>query len=135
MFCFNRLSNPTNTFIPYTKLEDNDWNGRSIRIPTFDHVSVSAIQCLDNTCGSNILIYNHLNFHSIVPESPRWLLLKGYEEEALQILRTLAMYNGTKVPPEVKLKKEEESTTSSSVLDLFSFSTICTRTSVMMACW
>ena len=76
--------------------------------------------------------------HSIVPESPRWLVLKGRVEEALQILQTLAVYNGTKVPPEVKLKKGEvikQSATSSSVLDLFSFSAISTRTIVMMACW
>ncbi|XP_065918304.1 solute carrier family 22 member 15-like isoform X2 [Dysidea avara] len=80
----------------------------------------------------------HLAAFHIVPESPRWLVLKGHVEEALQILQTLAVYNGTKVPPEVKLRKGEvikQSATSSSVLDLFSFSSISTRTIVMMACW
>ena len=73
--------------------------------------------------------------HSIVPESPRWLLLKGQVDEALQVLQAIAVYNGTKVVPEMKLKKGEQSTTSSSVLDLFSFSAISTRTIVMIACW
>ena len=76
--------------------------------------------------------------HSLVPESPRWLILKGHAEEALQVLQTLAVCNGTKVLPEVKLKKgvaTKQSTTSSSVFDLFSFSTICSRTIVMMTCW
>jgi len=64
--------------------------------------------------------------------------LKGHVEEALQVLQTLAVYNGTKALPEVKLKKGEaakQSITPSSVFDLFSFPTICTRTFVMMACW
>jgi len=56
-------------------------------------------------------------------------------EGALQVLQTLAVCNGTKVLPEVKLKKGEQSTTSSSVLDLFSFSAISTRTIVMIFCW
>ena len=73
--------------------------------------------------------------HSLVPESPRWLLLKGHVEEALQVLQTLAVCNGTKVLPEVKLKKGEVTKQSSSVFELFSFSVICTRTFVMMACW
>ena len=55
--------------------------------------------------------------------------------EALKVLQTLAVHNGTKVLPEVKLKKGERSITSSSVLDLFSFSAISTRTIVMIACW
>ena len=56
-------------------------------------------------------------------------------EEALQVLQALAAYNGTKVPPEVNLKKGEKSTTSNSILDLFSFSAISTRTVVLIACW
>jgi len=63
--------------------------------------------------------------------------MKGHVEEALQVLQTLAVCNGTKVRPEVKLKKEviKQSTTSSSAFDLFSFSYICFRTIVMMTCW
>jgi len=56
-------------------------------------------------------------------------------EEALQVLQTLAVCNGTKALPEVKLKKGEAATTSSSIFDLFSFSAICTRTIVIMTCW
>jgi len=50
-------------------------------------------------------------------------------EEALQVLQTLAVYNGKKMLLEEKLKKGEvanQSTITSSIFDLFSFSAICT---------
>ncbi|XP_065918286.1 solute carrier family 22 member 15-like isoform X2 [Dysidea avara] len=71
---------------------------------------------------------------NIVPESPRWLLLKGRLEEALQVLQTLATKNGTSLPA-VTLKKLEKSTRSASLFNIFSFRIIFTRTTVMIACW
>ena len=38
---------------------------------------------------------------SLVPESPRWLLLKGRKEEALEVLHNLAKWNGTTFPEDM----------------------------------
>jgi len=72
----------------------------------------------------------------MVPESPRWLLLKGNVADALQILRTLALCNGKNLLPEVTLKKGEMAERSAaSILDLLSFPAILIRTTVTVAAW
>jgi len=71
---------------------------------------------------------------SIVIESPRWLLLKGRLEEALQVLHTIAKKNGNSLPA-VTLKKTETTARSASLFNIFSFQTIFTRTTIIIACW
>ena len=82
---------------------------------------------------SNVNTHTH---NRIVPESPRWLLLKGNMDEALQVLKTLALSNGKNPLPEVTLKKSETVDRSApSILDLFSFPAILIRTTVTIAGW
>lgn len=71
----------------------------------------------------------------MVPESPRWLLLKGRMEEAVQVLKTLAAFNGKPLVSAVTLKKPETTERSSTILDLFSFQSIFIRTTVITAGW
>ena len=71
----------------------------------------------------------------MVPESPRWLLLKGRKEEALQMLKTLAAGNGKPLPSTITLKKAEIVERSSSIFDLFSFQSIFIRTAVITSGW
>ena len=71
----------------------------------------------------------------MIPESPRWLLLKGHTEEATQMLRTLAASNGKPLQSTVMLKKGETVERSSTILDLFSFRSIFIRTTVITAGW
>ena len=73
--------------------------------------------------------------YSIVPESPRWLLLKGRKEEALQMLKTLAASNGKPLLSPMTLKKAETVERSSTIFDLFSFQSIFIRTTVITAGW
>jgi len=73
--------------------------------------------------------------YSMVPESPRWLLLKGHVEEAVQVLKTLAASNRKPLPTSVTLKKGEIVERSSTIFDLFSFQSIFIRTTVITAGW
>ena len=41
----------------------------------------------------------------LVPESPRWLILQGRDDEALRVLATAANVNGRELPEETQLKK------------------------------
>ena len=41
----------------------------------------------------------------LVPESPRWLILRGRDDEALRVLATTARVNGHRLPEEAQLKK------------------------------
>ena len=41
----------------------------------------------------------------LVPESPRWLILQGRDDEALRVLATTARVNGRQLPEETQLKK------------------------------
>ena len=72
---------------------------------------------------------------SMVPESPRWLLLKGRMEEAVHVLKTLAAGNGKPLLTAVTLKKGEIVERSSTIFDLFSFQSIFIRTTVITAGW
>ena len=71
----------------------------------------------------------------MIPESPRWLLLKGRKEEALQMLKTLAASNGKPLLSPMILKKGETVERSSTIFDLFSFQSIFIRTTVITAGW
>ena len=71
----------------------------------------------------------------MVPESPRWLVLKGRMEEAIQVLNTLAASNGKPLLTTVILKKGEVVERSSTIIDLFSFKSIFIRTTVITAGW
>lgn len=73
--------------------------------------------------------------NSMVPESPRWLLLKGHTEEAVQVLKTLAAGNGKPLQSLMTLKKGQTIERSSTILDLFSFQSIFIRTTVITAGW
>lgn len=77
----------------------------------------------------------HLFFYNMIPESPRWLLLKGHVEEATQMLKILAASNGKPLLSPVTLKKTEPIERSSTILDLFSFRSIFIRTTVITAGW
>lgn len=62
-------------------------------------------------------------------------MLKGRKEEALQMLKTLAAYNGKPLLSPMTLKKAETVERSSTILDLFSFQSIFIRTIVVTASW
>lgn len=55
-----------------------------------------------------------------LPESPRWLLLKGRGEEAEEVVRQAAAYNGTELPPfKLKVEQRSEAEMSGSPIELF----------------
>ena len=68
----------------------------------------------------------------IVPESPRWLLLNGQEEQAREVLAKFAQGNGTSLP-EGKLKKPIQSESEGvSIKDLFRGRIIRRRTVILV---
>lgn len=74
----------------------------------------------------------------MIPESPRWLLLKGRVAEAEQLLIQIAKGNGKHLPDstfELKGPGKDQVTGPVSVLDLFRGSTIRQRTLVLSSYW
>ena len=72
----------------------------------------------------------------VIPESPRWLLVNGHENEARAVLMRIA--DGNRKPLDAcELKKPdlESSTGSSSTLDLFRSKNIRHRTIVLFCMW
>ena len=77
------------------------------------------------------------NYCSYLPESPQWLLVKGREEEAMNVLRTIARGNGVEMSLDFKMKApvSAETTSSHGVLDLFSSPEIRKRTVLSLFAW
>ncbi|KAM7351841.1 carcinine transporter isoform 3-T4 [Cochliomyia hominivorax] len=57
---------------------------------------------------TSVPFYLYFLYLFVMPESPRWLLMRGKLEEALKILESMARVNGNQFPEEVKLKLEAQ---------------------------
>lgn len=71
----------------------------------------------------------------LIPESPRWLISQGRNEEANAILQKMAKVNGTKISPDVvanlTIKKEK----TGSFKDLIKSKTMCIRAVILCFNW
>ena len=71
-----------------------------------------------------------------IPESVRWLNLKGRQEEAMKILRRIAKFNKREIPSEITLKSQSrEGKTSGSLFDLFKPMYMAKQTLVQFYAW
>ncbi|XP_044150187.1 solute carrier family 22 member 13-like isoform X1 [Bufo gargarizans] len=72
----------------------------------------------------------------VLPESPRWLLIKGKYEEAKNLLQKAAHFNGRTIPEELLLQlQEEKQSKSGTMLDLFRIPYLRKVTLVMSFVW
>lgn len=83
-------------------------------------------------------LHSHL-FHSskrFIPESCRWLLVNGKEEEALEQIRKVAKFNGKEMPEEVlSLKDGVAAKRLGDIRDLFSSIKMTSRTLISWFAW
>ncbi|RWS28812.1 solute carrier family 22 member 5-like protein [Leptotrombidium deliense] len=100
-----------------TRKCDNGW--------IFDHTyyEATAVTELDLWCSRSIWVSNILTMNSIgmvigtwifsalsdnfLPESPRWLLSEGRNEELFNVLAKIAIVNGKKIPINLRAKVKE----------------------------
>jgi len=77
-----------------------------------------------------------LAFAKFIPESVRWLNLKGRREQAMEILRRIAKFNKKEIPDEITLKSQKvQGQSSSSFLDLFKPFRMAMQTLVQFYAW
>ncbi|XP_075172848.1 solute carrier family 22 member 13-like [Anomaloglossus baeobatrachus] len=71
-----------------------------------------------------------------LPESPRWLLTKGKNEKAKDLLQKAAHMNKRELPEHIlKQLQEEKQTKSGNMIDLFKTPTLTKRTLIMCLVW
>ena len=71
-----------------------------------------------------------------IPESVRWLNLRGRQEEAMKILRRIAKFNKKEIPSEITLKSQTgEGKTSGNFVDLLKPLYMAKQTSVQFYAW
>ena len=73
--------------------------------------------------------------YKFVPESVRWLRLKGKFEEALEIFKMIADWNGKKINPDVKISRVTVAKNSSSPMDLFKTKHMALKTTLQGFVW
>ncbi|XP_068213839.1 organic cation transporter protein-like [Palaemon carinicauda] len=50
-------------------------------------------------------LFLRIGFHFFIDESPRWLILKGREDQAIKVLRKAARWNGAQLPTDERLRE------------------------------
>ncbi|KAL5463309.1 hypothetical protein EMCRGX_G032201 [Ephydatia muelleri] len=94
--------------------------------------SVMAGWLLQLLCFANLFTWR------MIPESPRWLVLKGRVVEAKQLLTWIAKRNGKHLADstfELKGPGKDLQSRPVSILDLFRGQTICRRTIILSSHW
>lgn len=69
----------------------------------------------------------------VVPESPRWLLVKGRVEEVRRIIEAAAVFNGRQLPPDYQLTPPTQESSSQDFTYLFR-SSYLRRISICFLC-
>uniref|UniRef100_A0A1A9WLX5 Major facilitator superfamily (MFS) profile domain-containing protein n=1 Tax=Glossina brevipalpis TaxID=37001 RepID=A0A1A9WLX5_9MUSC len=57
---------------------------------------------------TSVPFYAYFLYLFVMPESPRWLLMRGRLEEALKVLQTMARVNGREFPADIKSRLEAQ---------------------------
>uniref|UniRef100_A0A1B0BDQ4 Major facilitator superfamily (MFS) profile domain-containing protein n=1 Tax=Glossina palpalis gambiensis TaxID=67801 RepID=A0A1B0BDQ4_9MUSC len=57
---------------------------------------------------TSVPFYAYFLYLFVMPESPRWLLMRGRLEEALKVLQTMARVNGHEFPADIKSRLEAQ---------------------------
>jgi len=67
-----------------------------------------------------LLKHTKIDTNRFIPESIRWLNVNGKGDEAMKVLRRIAMFNNKEIPSEITLKSPiKEGNSPGSYLDLF----------------
>nr|XP_022328515.1 organic cation transporter protein-like isoform X2 [Crassostrea virginica] len=74
-------------------------------------------------------------FWWLIPESPRWLISQGRNEEANVILQKMAKVNGTKLSPDVVKNLTIKEQKTGSFKDLLKSRTMCIRAAILCFNW
>ncbi|XP_030301942.1 LOW QUALITY PROTEIN: solute carrier family 22 member 13 [Calypte anna] len=81
-------------------------------------------------------IFAFFFYTQVLPESPRWLVIKGRIEEAKKVLQKAASTNKHTIPPELlEQLKPEAQIKSGSILDLFGRKHLLKVTLIMSCAW
>ncbi|XP_053398326.1 organic cation transporter protein-like [Mercenaria mercenaria] len=77
----------------------------------------------------------YLSFWWFVPESPRWLISKGREDEAIRVIRKTAKVNKTHVPEHMYDVRDDEAPPEGKLWHVFSSPVLLKRTLILSFNW